>query len=147
MTETSTTGRGRFSGFQRANVALLGTALLIALSVARWLDPDSRGHGTHEHLGLPPCSFVLMFGRRCPSCGMTTSWAHLVRCDVVASLKANAGGTLLGVLALASAGWLVASAWRGRWLVWEPNSTAGLWIAAVVLLVTLIDWGFRLWGG
>lgn len=128
-------------------IILLGTGLLVSLGAARCLDPDPRGHGTHELLGLPPCSFVLMFGRRCPTCGMTTSWSHLTRCEVVASLKANAGGTLLGVLAACSAVWLIASAWRGRWLGWTPSSTAGLWITVVVFLVTLVDWVVRLSAG
>lgn len=75
---------------------------------------------------------------------MTTAWSHLVRCEVVASLEANVGGTLLGVLAVCSAAWLIASAWRGRWLGWTPSSTAGLWITVVVFLVTLVDWVVRL---
>lgn len=128
-------------------IILLAVGLLALMGVARCLDPDPRGHGTHERLGLPPCSFVLMFGWRCPTCGMTTSWSYLARCEVVASLKANVAGTLLGVLAVGSAVWLIASAWRGRWLGWTPTSAGGLWITVVVFLVTLVDWVFRLSAG
>ena len=31
---------------------------------------------------MPPCNFVLMTGKPCPSCGMTTSFALLVRGDI-----------------------------------------------------------------
>ena len=38
-----------------------------------WLEPDPRGFGTHEQLGLPPCGLRTFFGRPCPACGITTS--------------------------------------------------------------------------
>src|SRR5262249_58677244 len=43
---------------------------------------------THRQLGLPPCTFYLMTGLPCPSCGMTTSFAFLVRGDLVNSVRA-----------------------------------------------------------
>ena len=49
---------------------------------------------THRQLGLPPCTFKEMTGLPCPSCGMTSSFALLVRGDVMNSLRANAVGTL-----------------------------------------------------
>ena len=48
---------------------------------------------THTQLGMPPCNFVVMTGKPCPACGMTTSFALLVRGDVGASLRANWAGT------------------------------------------------------
>ena len=53
---------------------------------------------THTQLGMPPCNFVVMTGKPCPACGMTTSFALLVRGDVRASLRANWAGTLIAVL-------------------------------------------------
>ena len=70
-------------------------------------DGTPRTMATHTQLGMPPCNFVILTGKPCPSCGMTTSFALLVRGDVVASLRANWAGTLLAVL------W--AGAGRGRW--------------------------------
>jgi hypothetical protein len=95
-------------------------------------------------LGLPPCTFRVVFGQRCPVCGMTTSWARLVRGELIEALRANLGGTLLGLLDMLAAPWLLLSAARGRWLGWTPNSTAAAWIATSIMLVTLIDWGVRL---
>lgn len=75
---------------------------------------------------------------------MTTSWAHVVRGQLIDALRANAGGTLLGTLAVLSVPWLAVSAARRRWLGWAPNSVVVAWVGLAILLVTLIDWGIRL---
>ncbi|OHB70079.1 MAG: hypothetical protein A2V70_16990 [Planctomycetes bacterium RBG_13_63_9] len=114
------------------------------LAVAAIVEPDARGLGTHQRFGFPPCTFRVLFGRPCPSCGMTTSWAHLVRGQPVRAAECNAGGSLLGLLAVVSTPWLLISAARGRWLGWTPNSTVVAWVAVGVVLVTLIGWAIRL---
>jgi hypothetical protein len=58
----------------------------MVLIVARLLNPSSRGVGTHEQLGLPPCPFLFLTGIPCPSCGLTTSFAHAARLDFFSSL-------------------------------------------------------------
>lgn len=45
------------------------------------LRPSPAGHGTHTQLGLPPCPSILLFGRPCPGCGLTTSWTRLLHGD------------------------------------------------------------------
>ena len=125
----------------------MALGLLALLSVAAFLEPDPRGLGTHQQFGLPPCTFRFLFGRPCPTCGMTTSWAHLVRGQPIGALGANVGGALLATLAVVSVPWLAASAARGRWLGWAPNSIVMAWVGLAILLVTLIDWGIRLAAG
>ena len=144
------TGRFRqipLSGRDRLTAGVLALGLLALLAVAAFLKPDPRGLGTHQQFGLPPCTFRFLFGRPCPTCGMTTSWAHLVRGQLIGALRASVGGTLLGALAVVSVPWLVVSAARGRWLGWAPNGTTVGWVASAILLVTLIDWGIRLAAG
>jgi hypothetical protein len=123
----------------------LALGLLAPLGVAAVLTPEPSGHGTHQQLGLPPCTFSVLFGRPCPSCGMTTSWACLVRGQWIDAFWANAGGSLLGILAAVAGPWLLASAAAERWLGWKPNATAGGWAVAVIAAVTLLQWGWRLW--
>jgi hypothetical protein len=75
-----------------AIVALLGAMVLV---VARVLHPSTSGQGTHEQLGLPPCTFHRLTGHGCPGCGLTTAFAHLVRGHLGAAFAANPVGILL----------------------------------------------------
>ena len=118
--------------------------MLVPLGLAVRLRPARGGMGTHQQLGLAPCTFRVLFGRPCPSCGMTTSWAHLVRGQVPSALRSNAGGTLLGIVAVAAVPWLVISAIRGRWLGWTPNCIVLAWAAVATMLIILADWSIRL---
>ncbi|MCO5297331.1 MAG: DUF2752 domain-containing protein [Fimbriimonadaceae bacterium] len=71
-------------------------ALWVAITVtALFLHPDPSGHGTHTQLGLPPCPSVLVMGRPCPGCGLTTSWTATVHGDLGAAWRANPLGSLL----------------------------------------------------
>ena len=144
MAETDKSRDTALSGHQRLMVIVLAFGLLALLAVAAFVEPNPRGRGTHQQFGLPPCTFRILFGKPCPSCGMTTSWSHLVRAQLIGAWRANAGGMLLGILAMAGTPWLLASAVRGRWLGWVPNTAVLAWVASGVVLVTLIHWGIRL---
>ena len=127
----------------RWGAASAGVTLLALLSAAACLEPDPRGYGTHQRLGLPPCSFQRLVGRRCPSCGMTTSWSHLMRGEMVKSLQANAAGTMLGILAGALIPWLLASGMRGTWIGGYPHQRTVLALMTAVLVLALVDWALR----
>ncbi|HET6884185.1 MAG TPA: DUF2752 domain-containing protein [Pirellulales bacterium] len=114
------------------------------LCVAGWLRPDPNGFGTHQQLGLPPCTSVWLFGVRCPSCGMTTSWSHAVRGQWIKAVRANAGGALLAATAMVATPWLLVSAVRGRWLWGRPGDRALAIVACVLIAATLLDWMYRL---
>lgn len=95
---------------------LLGMALgwITVFAIAAWLNPY-RADGqalrmeSHRQLGLPPCTFKVMSGLPCPSCGMTTSFALLIHGDVWNSLRANAVGTMLATFGLIFVPWSLAS--------------------------------------
>ena len=123
--------------------------------IAFWLNPyDADGKprtmATHTQLGMPPCNFVLMTGKPCPSCGMTTSFALLVRGDVRASLRANWAGTLIAVLWAALHG-LGDRQWHSRKPLFIPRGRGELILTAcvgVVLVLMLGRWtGSVLIGG
>ncbi|MFN7172117.1 MAG: DUF2752 domain-containing protein [Fimbriimonadaceae bacterium] len=59
------------------------------------LRPSAEGFGTHRQLGLPPCGSIVMFGRPCPTCGMTTSISSLLKFDLTASLSAHPMGWMI----------------------------------------------------
>lgn len=100
-------------------LVIVAAALAMVFGVAFRLDPfDAEGRplrqGTHEQLGLPPCTFMVLTGVPCPACGMTTSFALLVRGELAHSLRANALGTLLAVAGMAAIPWLLLGAVTGR---------------------------------
>ena len=129
----------------RVAMVVLAFALLALLVTAGRLTPDAQGHGTHQQLGLPPCTFYVIFRRPCPACGMTTSWAWLMRGEVGKALAANVGGTLLACMSLIGAPWLLASAIGGRWFGGRPKEWVLAVIAGLVCLATAAQWVWRLW--
>jgi hypothetical protein len=139
-----------------AQLTLLLIAALLAgvFAVAFYLNPyDADGRprtmATHTQLGMPPCNFVILAGKPCPSCGMTTSFALLVRGDVVASLRANWAGTLIAVLWALTMVWAVASGIKGRPL-FIPRGRGELVLTVsvgAVLVLMLMRWVAVLIGG
>lgn len=132
-----------FSG--RASLLAVSVLLVAGFALARSLDPDRRGYGTHQQLGLPECTVQILWNRPCPGCGMTTAFAHLVRGQWQAAARANPAGVLLGVVCAGLIPWIWLSVWRGETIgVDRPLETLlGLVIATSV--VTLLIWGLRFW--
>jgi hypothetical protein len=127
-------------------LVLLGLGLSVLLVVAAFLKPDPHHFGTHQQLGLPPCTFYAVFGVPCPTCGMTTSWAHLMRGEILTAARVNAGGAMLAVWAILVVPWSFLTAIRGRHFAWLPRENASLWIAASIFGIVLLQWGCRLIG-
>ena len=83
-----------------AAVALAAAGPLV---LAAWLEPAAAGLGTHEQLGLPACGWVAAAGIPCPSCGMTTAFAHAARGDLLGSFLVQPAGAILALAAAKSA--------------------------------------------
>ncbi len=134
----------RLSRTTRALLAAFALGLATMLVVARGLEPDPRGFGTHTQLGLWPCSFKAMTGRPCPTCGMTTSFAWFARADLAQAWRANPAGSLLAPTLLALIPWLLLASARGNpWPFRElERPLVGLSVAVVAL--TLISWTVRM---
>jgi hypothetical protein len=134
----------RWRWFERL-VALAVGGILLALLVTAWcLTPSPVGLGTHRQLGLPPCTILDWFGFRCPSCGMTTSWAYMTHGRPLAALQANAGGALLAIVAAVCGPWLTISAARGRWLTRPPADWLMVAVGAAIVGITITQWTMRL---
>jgi hypothetical protein len=127
----------------RCVLAATGAILVGLLATAAMLKPEDRGFGTHQQLGLPPCSFKVLAGMRCPSCGMTTAWANLVRGRLTHAAAANMGGVVLGVTAIGLGPWALVSGIRGKWLWGRPRDSFTVALMSGIIAVTLIDWGIR----
>lgn len=125
-------------------VAVALTGVFVAAFRIHPYDEDGapRTMSTHTQLGMPPCNFVTLTGKPCPACGMTTSFALLVRGDVSASVRANWVGSVICVLWALTLAWAVASGVRGKPLFvrrgrGELTFTV---IAGAVLVLMLARW-------
>lgn len=144
------TGESRPLGlFVRGTLLGLALGLTAVFAVAAWLDPYDelgmpRRMETHRQLGMPPCTFMQMTGVPCPSCGMTTSFAFLVRGDLLNSLRANAVGTLLALLGLACIPWSLACVIGKRSYFIRSMELTLIWLLSGFLVLLLARWGIVL---
>ena len=129
----------------RLLLVLLAAALATPLVLVTRLRPSSIGLGTHQQLGLPPCAVRVVWGIPCPSCGMTTSWAHVVRGQGWSAMRASIGGTLLAVVDGVAVLVIARAAWSGHWPrpVW---AVAAAWAMVLIWMILLTQWAWRLWG-
>ncbi len=133
----------RLNQNQRWLSAAIGVGLMSLLLLASWLQPNSSGMGTHRQLGLPPCTFLMLFGIRCPSCGMTTSWSYFMRGNLSQAWATNAGGACLAALAMVGGSWSLWAAIRGNLPPTLPRHFV-LAIAVAVFAITVADWISRI---
>ena len=125
---------------------LLGAGALFVLVIARVVTPDPSGYGTHEQLGLPACLFRVVTSLPCPACGLTTSFAHMARLDVLAAARAHALGVPLFVATVAAVPFSIAGALRA----WRFGATLRALNASEASLVAVgmlaLAWAVRLAG-
>ncbi len=81
----------------------LASAAISLLTVAALLHPEGHQFGTHQQLRIPACGFVTLTGLPCPTCGMTTAFAHTVRGHFLQAMHTQMAGFLLclGVIGVA----------------------------------------------
>jgi hypothetical protein len=124
----------------RVLLVLWSLFLCAGFVLAASMSPDPRGFGTHQSLGFPPCTFQVLFDIPCPSCGMTTSFAHFTRGQIAASARANIAGLLLAITCLIQIPWCWISALKGRlWRVHQPVNLT-LFVVGGISIVAVIIW-------
>lgn len=130
------------AGVRRSRAVRLPAAVLFLscgaiLAVAVYLKPDPHGMGTHQQLGLAPCGMVIMTGYPCPTCGMTTAFAHTVRGQFFEALRSQAGGFALALLTIAvavGALWALLSGRPPR-IAWHVITPYRLLLAMLLILL------------
>ena len=118
------------------------------LATAALLRPSDDGHGTHTQLGMPECAWPMAVDLPCPTCGMTTSFAHAAGGDLLASMQTQPMGLVL-VVGTAAAVWAglhaaVAGVRLGPMLgsLTTKRTVWGLAIAAVgAWAYKIVTWG------
>ena len=74
---------------ERIAAGLVALGVLAVLVTAASLTPADSGIGTHTQLGMADCGWMVKIGRPCPTCGMTTAFAHAANLSPAASLVAQ----------------------------------------------------------
>jgi len=123
--------------------------LIATLTLSRWLTPDPRGYGTHEHLTHLPCTFRLLTHLPCPFCGMTTAFAYMSQGQVSDAFRSSPFGPLLWLLALLGIPYTLYRLAGGRsWL--PPGAVDAVFAPRRFLIILAVIWAarllaFRLW--
>ncbi len=133
--------------FTRGDQIQYGVVIALAaatLGLARYLRPSARGFGTHEQLGLPACTFLKLTGIPCPSCGLTTSFAHAAHWHWLESFVAQPFGFVafcLTALSIPLAFYLLY-----RRVVWEQllHARAANRIIYALLVFYLLSWCYKI---
>ncbi len=124
--------------------ATMGAVAWAVLVASAWLRPDARGFGTHQQLGLPPCTFQAMTHVPCPGCGLTTSFAYMAHGHILRAFGAHLMGPFLFAITLAVAllaPWALRRAYPLTRVVEHPATTAAF---AIALVAGMITFGARL---
>lgn len=145
MSRSSPQSRRALNRTQRILTMLLATGIVVVFGTAVWLTPDPRGFGTHQQLGMPPCTFRTMTGFNCPHCGLTTSFSWFVRGQFSNSLKANPVGVLLALASIVVLIWSLVVSIHGTFVISnEPGRDLlvgfGIWV-----LLSIVVWLLRLY--
>lgn len=125
-----------------AMAAAMALVFYLATRVRPYHDDGTpMREASHQTLGLPACRFKELTRAPCPSCGMTTSFALLVRGDIINSLRANWVGTGLAAFCLLFIPWAVLSTLRGRFM-WVRNIEMALgFLVGAFTVLMLGRWG------
>jgi hypothetical protein len=129
---------------RRLAAAVVFVACGAVLTVAAYVKPDPRGFGTHGQLGFGPCGVLIMTGYPCPTCGMTTAFAHTVRGHWGRAFLVQPAGFIMA-LGVAVAG--LVSAWvvvTGRWPRVRLPFVTPYRMFFTLLVLLLASWGFKI---
>ncbi len=127
----------------RCSLLFAAAGLMGLFAIARRLEPDPRGFGTHTQLGLGPCAYLTTTSRLCPTCGMTTAYAWVVRGNLGRAWQANPAGCLYALLSVPLAAWFITSAALNRAAGFQSLEKP---LSAVILAAVLLgvgSWSIR----
>jgi hypothetical protein len=131
-------GRGRW--WSRVIWGLTALCVIAVLALAVILTPSPAGTGTHTQLGMAPCTVLVLTGYPCPSCGLTTCFAHLVRFQVLDAFRANAAGVLIFLVLVVLLPVSVYAMVRNMPVLSTLVFLKGDTVLALICAVMIIDW-------
>lgn len=128
---------------RRVLAMLVAIAAATILGFAAYLEPSPTGLGTHTQLSMPTCGWIVTMDLPCPTCGMTTAFAHAANGNPLAALGAQPFGAALALvtaMTLLVAGYVaVTGSVIGSIFVALSNAKAA-WILAVAAIAA---WAYK----
>ena len=121
---------------------ILGATASLPL-LALLTEPDPRGFGTHEQLGLSPCRMMEWTGVPCPGCGVTTSVVLTTQGQPLEAFLAQPFGVLTVVALPFLSVWALVGHFRGRDLYRDIEERRAPWVR-VTLLLMLAAWIYKI---
>ena len=126
----------------RTLAAVVAIAASIGYGALRRVQPDPRGHGTHEAFGMEACSWPVVYGAPCPTCGCTTAACLLVHGRIVDAFVTQPFGAAFAALGLLAGAHAMLCLLRGRsfadvivrWPFWR--------VVGGGALLLLASWGY-----
>ena len=124
---------------------IVAAPALAILILAFYLRPMAGGHGTHEQLNIPPCSFLSQKGWPCPGCGVTTSLAATAHGQLALAWRSQPFGVMLFLAAavLAVVGLIELLANRPV----LNRLRFGWWWTWIFIIGMLAGWGWKVVAG
>ena len=126
----------------RVRGAAISLPCLAIVTIAIFLSPDPRGHGTHEQLGLPACGFLARTGWPCPSCGMTTSVCNMAHGHLATAFQAQPFGVIFFAAMLLFGATGLAELISGRDFI--QRLRPAVWWIWLFVGTLLAGWGYEL---
>jgi len=128
---------------RRLLAGLIALGGLAVLSLAAWLKPADEGLGTHESLGLPSCGWIMLMDTPCPTCGMTTAFAHAADGRLLTAMATQPLGAMLALataMTVMIAGYIAATGSRVGHLLAGLLNKRTMWLGLGMLLAA---WLFK----
>jgi hypothetical protein len=124
---------------------IVGICCIAVLGVAAWLTPNQHGVGTHCELGFNGCLWVQRIDMPCPTCGMTTAFAHAANGHLWKAFLTQPLGAILAV-ATAMTFWicLYVAATGSR----VGSLLIGLWHSSLLWIIgglAVVAWIYKIW--
>ena len=147
MTDSGGAAHGRTwpraSAAEKAAQGILAAVMAASLAAGLLLTASPTGTGTHTVLGLPPCGMLVVTGRPCPTCGVTTSFVLAAHGRFYEAMVNQPFGLAVFLLAVGGLICSVATLATGR--SWLPLLTVNRVLALGLILTALglVSWAYK----
>lgn len=129
---------------QRIVAGCVALGCVAVLVTAALLQANPRGFGTHTKLGLPPCGWIERADLPCPTCGMTTAFAHAADGHLLRAVISQPLGFVLSMLT-------AMTFWIGLYIAFTGSAIGQmllcLWRPSLIWIIgglALVSWIYKI---